>query len=225
MARSVAVSTIMLRARRWANMERDTDFLPDSELLEYVDSAWTRLYKLYAAAWPERFQTEQSITTVAGTATYALPADHLASIGVDSSDGGRWSAMRPLQEEDRNAYQDGGQPLGWRVIGANLALYPTPGSAIALRHIYLPTAPALTSTAATIDGVLGHERLIELDVALRLKAKEEADASALFAEYMRMRAEVEEEAQMRVLRTPQTIAIIESHEPSWVDDAALRYRR
>lgn len=209
MARSVTVSTIMTRARRWANLERDTDFVTDAELIEYVDSAWTRLYKLYIAAWPERFQTEATVTTAAGTATYALPAAWFGTIGVDCLDGGRYSALRALDEHERNDFQGSGSPEGFRVVGANLVIYPTPASVLTLRHIYVPTATALTATTDTIDGVLGHERLIELDVAIRLLTKEESDTSAVQAEYNKMRQEVEEEAQMRLVRSCQRIAYIE----------------
>lgn len=209
MARSVAVSVIMTRARRWANMERDTDFVSDAELLEYVDSAWTRLYALYAKAWPERFQTTQTVTTSSGTATYALPADYLGTISVDCQVGSVYYPLPLIEEYQRNDFQTGYSvnPAGYRVIGENLVVIPTPTATLSIRHTYLPTATPITSSATTIDGVLGHERLIELDVALRLKAKEEADTAALFAEYMRLREEVEEEATMRSVRTGQTIAI------------------
>jgi hypothetical protein len=211
-ARSVAVSTIMTRARRWANMERDTDFVTDAELIEYVDSAWTRLYKLYVAAWPERFQSEASVATVNGTAAYALPATWFGTVGVDVSEGGTYRALRPLQEEERNTYQTAGAPVGFRVVGDNLVVYPTPSSALALRHIYVPTATPITSSATTIDGVLGHERLLELDVAIRLKAKEEANADDLVRQHAELKLEIEEEAQMRLVRSPQKIAIVEGRE-------------
>jgi hypothetical protein len=208
MARSVAVSTIMLRARRWANMERDTDFVPDAELIEYVDSAWTRLYKLYAAAWPERFQTEQTIATVVGTATYAVPADWMSTISVDRYLGAEWVDLLPIEEQDRNSFQFQGDPVAFRVIGDNLTLYPTPGAGLTLRHIYLPTAVSITDPAQIIDGILGHERMIELDVAIRLKAKEESDSSQLQSKYDAIEIEVMEEAQMRILRSAQTVGMV-----------------
>ncbi len=217
MARSVLVSLIMTRARRWADMESDTDFVSDAELLDYVDAAWTRLYSLYVKAWPERFQTTATITTVAGTSTYALPTDWFGTIAVDVLTGTQYSALRHLQEEERNDFQTStGAPVGFRVIGSNVQLFPTPGAVYSLRHTYVPTATAITLSSQSIDGVLGHERMIELDVALRLKAKEESDGSALFAEYQRMRVEVEEEAQMRLISTPRTIAMTER--PYWYRD-------
>lgn len=198
-------------------MERDTDFVSNSELLEYVDSAWCRLYGLYAKAWPERFQTTQTVSVSAGTATYALSSDYFGTISVDVLDGSTYYALPLIQEHQRNDFQHATGFGGYRVIGSNLTFVPTPTASATVRHTYLPTATAISSSATTIDGVLGHERLIELDVALRLKAKEEADSSQLFAEYQRIREEVEEEAVMRSVRTGQTIAMVQSYpSPSWL---------
>lgn len=197
--RAVTVAVLIPRIRRWVAAEGDTDFLPDAEVLDYLNEEWPRLYALYAKAYPESFRTEVDVVTD-GTPSRPLPADWWETVGVDyQRTGGRYGRLRRLMEAERNrfAQASSSRAFAFRAIKNALFFYPTPPAGQTYRHIYVPTAPVLT-LGDSIDGVLGHEKLLELEVAIRILAgKDETDPSTLMTLRVDVKREVEEEAAMR----------------------------
>ncbi len=190
MPREVTVQAIIDAARRRADDFEDEALANDDELLTYVDQAYGKHYDLLVTAEPAYFQTVQTVNTVAGTKTVALPADWYATVHVDILEGGAtYDNLDRLQIHERLCYQEQGRPCRYQLEGAALALYPTPSSVYTIRHTFIPVwAPLTLTTLAgdplvvvnrTIDGLLGNEDLIELEVALRLKEKEEKEGQTM----------------------------------------------
>jgi hypothetical protein len=209
MALSVLVSDVMLGIRRRVDAERDTDFLPDAELISYINTSMKRLHRILAEAYPERFRKEVLITSD-GSPSYDLPADWLGTIGVDrqcSIDD--YDPLYVLNEFERNRYPATTRATSraYRALVGKLWLYPTPVSGQVYRHVYLPTPTPITASGDTIDGILGLEELIELDVAVRITLKEEGDASAFAAERDRMVKEAEDVALLANVMTARRIAV------------------
>lgn len=197
--RSVSVANIIVRVRRWVSAAGDTVFLPDAEVVDYINEEYPRIYAMYAKAFPELFRTEVDVTST-GVATYALPADYFETIGVDwKQSSTRTFRLKRLMESERNRYSGvtSGPSRSYRVLGNTLALFPTPRVGDVYRHIYCPTAPTYI-VSDSIDGILGHEKLLELAIAIRVIAgKDEADTTQLAQLYAECKAEVMEEAAMR----------------------------
>lgn len=206
--RSVTVADLIVRIRRWVSAAGDTAFLPDNEVLDYLNEEWPRVYALYWKAYPELFRTEATVTST-GVAAYNLPADYLETIGVDwQRDARTFCELRRLQEAERNRFNGvtSSPARAYRVLRNQLVLFPAPVTGQVYRHIYIPTAPVL-ALVDSIDGILGHEKLLELEVALRiLAAKDEVD----FSQHAKLRddvkREVEEEAGMRVAEALASVA-------------------
>jgi len=201
MARSVSVANLIVSIRRAVSAAGDTQFLPDAEVVDYLNEEYPRIYALYVKAFPEFFRTEVDVTST-GVATYTLPADYFETVGVDwKQSATRTFRLRRLMESERNRYSGvtSGPARAYRVLGNTLALFPTPRNGDVYRHIYVPTAPVLTAVDS-IDGILGHEKLLVFAVALRVLAtKDEVDFSQTQALYNECKQEVTEEAGMRAV--------------------------
>lgn len=211
MADLVLVSAILTGARREADKENDPH-VSDAELLLYMQQSWKRLYAIYAKAWPERYRTEQTITST-GVAGYAVPAAYMGTIAVDYKESPSvYIELELLQEEERNLFNGvaSGRSVAYRVLGdgasAAVNLYPTPVTGQVYRHIYLPVATTLTA-ASQLDVMNGHDRWLELDLAIRMLNKEESDVRSRIEERDRLLADVLEEAQLRSVTTPHRIAM------------------
>lgn len=220
--RSVTVAALIVRIRRWVSADGDTAFLPDTEVLDYLNEEWPRVYAIYTKAYPELFRTEVE-TTTDGTAFRPLPADFFATIGVDyKQSASRYFRLRRLMEAERNRYNgtSSQRSRSFRVIQNSLYFYPTPPTGQVYRHIYLPTAPVL-GLGDSIDGILGHEKFLELECAIRIiAAKDEADAGQLVALRDRCLAEVQEEATMR--QAEESIYPVDEYDEDY-DEGSLRW--
>src|SRR5262245_9973458 len=143
--RSVTVADIIVRVRRWVSAAGDTAFLPDPEVVDYINEEWPRVYALYVKAYPELCRPEVTVTST-GVANYTLPDDYFETIGVDwLRDSNTACRLRRLQESERNRYSGvrSSPARAYRVLKNELVLYPTPRTGELYRHIYLPTAPTL----------------------------------------------------------------------------------
>lgn len=148
----------------------------ETQYLARLNRHWARLYAYYVGAEPDRFRTEETITST-GVAAYNLPATWLATVGIDAISGNQRTELRRLQEEERNDYIGRtGVPEAFRLVGSTqVTLYPTPTTGLTFTHIYIPTAPVLV-VGTSIDCRLGHEAYLEWCLARELlKAKQEYD--------------------------------------------------
>lgn len=188
----------------------------ETQYVSRVSRTNARLYAMYVEAEPDRFRTEATITALASTATYALPAAWLSTIGIDYASGNERRELRRLQEEERNDYiGQTGTSEAFRLVGStNITLYPTPTVGQTYTHIYIPCAPdltvaiapALTALTNTIDCRNGHEEYIEWCVARDLlKAKNEY-AGQWDADIARIEADLKREANWRYFTDVVTMA-------------------
>jgi hypothetical protein len=125
--------------------------VPDSDGL-YTDAVCTSLinsanhYLESEAAWGW-LETEATVTTIAATATYALPAGYRASIGVMHPDG--FPLDRGTAEQHRLFRGASGVPHVWDVFGGFLRLAPTPSGILALTHAYIGAEAELSGDSDT----------------------------------------------------------------------------
>jgi hypothetical protein len=202
-------------------------WISEAELQKRVDAANTELYDILVKNEIHQFETSATVTTVAGTATYALPADHYKTLALDY----QWATSRfvsvpELTFADRNRFAPdisadyGARAAGYRIAGANLVLLPTPASVQTYKHYYIPKPTDISAvvTSTTIDGIAGWDELLVLLVAISCYRKEQQSPADLREERDRQLARI---AQMSVDRGQvQSIAITHDY-----DDCGADYTR
>lgn len=132
---------------------------PDATLNDYINRALGSLHRILTAAMPDqRLLASTTVTTEDGVSTYALPAgfDFLISIETTINGARRW--LQAYEMAERGAYVDpsistNGEPLVYRLRGANIELLPVPNDEYDFLVWYVPAATQLSSDAAAYDTI------------------------------------------------------------------------
>lgn len=189
MARGVALSTLISRVRRAADIEGATTRFPDAELTDYINESNAELYDVIRSAFGEDYYRKTAIIVTSGNqATYPLPGDFLSLISVDVPLGGNLVlTAKPYNENERNLYKffpfgawTMNQPIWYRLTGAidasglspqTISFIPTPTGAYNVNVNYVPTPTVLTNMTDTFDGVAGWEEYTVGDAAMKVATK------------------------------------------------------
>lgn len=132
---------------------------PDATLNDYINRALGSLHRILTAAMPDqRILASTTITTSDGVSTYALPAgfDFLISIETTINGARRW--LQAYEMPERGAYVDpsipaNGEPLVYRLRGANIELLPVPNGDYDFLVWYVPAASQLSSDGQGYDTI------------------------------------------------------------------------
>lgn len=183
MAREVEVNSIIDLIRILC--EDPQGILANGQAINFLDLEFARLYAMYVQAEPDRFRVEQTFTvgTTPPTNEFELPEDWMLTIAVDYiSSPTVFLPLERLQEQDRNRFNDVGSSsarayrLLTRPQGSSeepnhefLVLYPvTLLQGQKYRHIYIPSAPKITSLGQFLDCRNGHEKYLAMTTARML---------------------------------------------------------
>lgn len=215
--------------------QRRADKATDGQVgQEYADEWKEMLSELYgelhgavSEVGARYFETEATITPT-GASSYALPSDHLSTIGVDrvvDSAGSRVSLPELMvQERDHFAGRTGAACM-WAFTGANIALYPTPSTGT-YKHIYVPQ-PTNYSTASNSTSVdlINNDGLkfVVWGVASIALHKGEDNQERAMVERNQAKERLVEWAVRRALTMPKRRMV--SDVDGWVSDADWRYGR
>lgn len=125
-----------------------------NEWKELISEAYGELHGAVAWTGARYFETEATITAT-GASSYALPSDHLSTIGVDRvvDSAGRRQQLDELMVQERDIFGGvTGNAQLWAFTGTNIALYPTPASG-SYKHIYVPqpTDYSAASNSTSVD--------------------------------------------------------------------------
>lgn len=218
MPRAFTLGSLVSRCQQRGDQE-SSDFIPASEIKGYLSTAYGELYSILVASGMRYFETEQSISTN-GQAAYALPADHLATVGVDYVVNANSGLRRQLSEimiQERNVFTGevgASESRAWSLVGSNLVLYPKPPSGQTYVHVYVAQPQDLSSLAdgATVDVVTpdGEDFLIWRCAAYML-AKEESDTTVAERNAQRALERLQEWAVLRSLNTPRRRIVENEH--------------
>lgn len=205
MARSVTLQSIANRARVHADL-RQSSFINDTEMLAILNETYAELYDELVASYENYYSTTSTVSIVAGTADYALPADFYKLISVDFQTGsGEYVTLQPFMEGERNESPSSSLPTG----------------TVRLRYVPAPTTFAALSES--IDGVAGWDRLLSLLVAIDMLDAEESDTTALHKKYSRTLERIRGMAAPRDAGFPARI--VDVYKPSLsMQYGQLRYR-
>ncbi len=148
MARTVTLAQLRTRVRELSDTEGDPN-ITDAELTALANRHLTEVYDaLVDAGPPEYFAASTTVTTVAGTTTYALPAGFRTLLEVYANESStELRPIFPMREGERGRWKP-------------------PTGAWTFTVEYIPAAPTLVADSDTFDGVSGWEELI---VALRAR--------------------------------------------------------
>lgn len=206
MAKAVQLSQLRLDARLYAD-ERPGGadaYITDDELDRLINLELDGLYDLLVqAGGHELYRSSATITTAAGTPSYALPADYYQTQEVTV----HWSAHQQEDVPDMHRRDMAGlntwgswgshTPKGYRVEGTSLVLAPTPTSAVTVVVGYVPVRADLVDGTDTFDGVNGWEKLVALRVAAQMREIQEQSSGDLEERARREEARVEQMAESR----------------------------
>ena len=212
MARSTNRAKIRERARLYSD-QPDTGVITDAKANLLINDARAELYDmLVALAGPEYFQTvSTAITTVAGTATYALPADFYDSAGFFLNWGtdriepvGKLTSVADLYRFNGISFDEWGSKAFF-LRPAHIEIFPTPTSAVATILRYIPACPELTDDSTTFDGYNGWDRLVALRVAVEMRIIAGLSSGELAGLYEQEKQRVTDMATERVQNEPKRI--------------------
>jgi hypothetical protein len=224
---AVTLASLIQSVRQRSNLEGATAFIPDTEIIDYVNKGLSKWYDLVVGStWGgQYYRTAWPITTASGVASYGLPQNMKAVISVDVLlSGGIQCNAYAYQEEQRNWFKLAqlfgwtyNQPVYYQLQGANIVFAPVPQGAFAATVNYVPVAPILSNSTDTLDSIDGWEEFIILDAAIKCALKEaELDVIGELRS-----SKTEEEARIRA-NAPQrdmnqTEAVHETGRWGWED--------
>lgn len=144
----------MVNATRRATNALGTTALqrhPDVDVFDYVNRGIAALdRRLKLADTGQRFLSSTTITTAAGTESYALPATFMFLISLSGSIDGVMRWFTPYAHNERPLLSDPnagwtGEPLYYRIQGSNLSLLPVAAGVYSLTLWYAPNPSTLTT--------------------------------------------------------------------------------
>jgi len=204
--RNVVLSALVTRCQQRADLEND-NHITTAEWKGLISEMNGELQLLVAETGMRYFETEATITAT-GAASYTLPSDHLATIGVafvlDAAGRRRWLDELMVQERTAVIGQTG-EAYFYELTAQTIILYPKPTSG-SYPHLYIAQPPDLSGAAdgtnvdvVTPDG----EAFLIWGVAVKALAKSESDVRLAMAERDAARERLRNWAQLRSFNTPR----------------------
>lgn len=207
MALTFTLGTLVTRCRQRCAGEGES-LLDDPEVKSLIFEYYGELHALVVEKGAGYFRTTADITAT-GATSYALPANHLSTIGVDAvlsgTTGPRRPVWGPIMEQQRTALAGRtGPAFFWAPEGTDLALFPVPSSGT-YKHIYVPQptdlSTAADSTSVDLITIYGLKFLVWGVASVALHKGSSSQARAV-DEHEKAKAQVEYWACLRALTQP-----------------------
>lgn len=190
MSRTVTRANLRTRSSQLANVENDGSFTT-TELDSLINLHVPAVHDLLVAAG-QYIAASTTVSVVANTIVYALPADFLSleNVWVHESDDYR-RPLDPIQDRQRQHFRA-----------------PTQACTVTLE--YCPAAPVFDDDVDTFDGVDGFDELVSARVARDILVKREGDVSAVMAIIAATEKRVRSVSTQRHRGGPKMIVDVES---------------
>lgn len=220
MARNRTATGLIDDVRRRADIENVTRRFPDDEILEYINQSIARLYTLLDRCDDTYYQKRSNITTVSGTAIYQLPLDfwNLKQVTVQISPGILFMARQFMLSEgpwlQTMAIWSSGFPVYYRICSLagtggdldGIEFAPKPSGNYLVVVTYAKSPQRLGLGNDFFDGKAGYEEWIILDAAIKVRRKQNTDATPLMADKAEVENWVLGSANRRDQSSPQRIS-------------------
>ncbi len=224
MAAAVTVGGMVTSVRRRTNLERNFNFIPDVEIVEYIDEFGAELYDLLCeVGGQEWFRKTWEIVTRAASGsdpgdTYPLPPDFLKLTSAEIVYAANVvQPIAPYMETERAAFTrltgwNIGSPAWYRMLGKDkIRFIPQPGGAYTVNlngyPIYDRFASKVTYTDSTnrtllngqasFDGINGWEAYVIWKVVATCQGKQKVDPSLALSRAAEMADRIRTMAQNR----------------------------
>jgi hypothetical protein len=225
MADPVTLLAIRTRVYALADLENAADFASTTVVNDLINQSLAELYDIMRSAYGQEYwRKSTTLTTVAGTSTYSLPADFLSLLYAEYVIGtservrltpynihnatrirnsGVWSNIDPIYYR-----------LGMRTSATTsetllMEFLPTPTGVYSVEVYYVPTMKELSGDTHVVDAVSGWEDYAVWDVVASLLQKEESDASFAIMKRDNIRARIEALAGNRDQGSPEYVSDVE----------------
>lgn len=188
MAYTVSVSDVIQRAKDRADMAH-TDFVSDTEWLQYFNEAYTEFYDELVMMFQNYFFETAELTINSANPIVDLPADFYKILSMEFEVGNNsYIPIQPFNEGDRNAFVSPATSL--------------PSGTIRLRYVPNPT---IFTALDSFDAVSGWEAVIVTDMAIMALDKEESNTDRLERRRRRIMERLASAAQNRDIYMPGTV--------------------
>lgn len=213
-ARTRQLDELRDEVRQRSDTENDPH-ITDAELTRWINQSAARWWGHIVRARGEQYvMTTATPSTVAGTATVAVPSDFFKLKGIQW-DRGSSKRQRIHRIELQDFLRLDVDSRDWTtgrlrvmVEGTNFRFHPTPNAVYNLIVWYIPAAPQLSADDDTLDGVNGWEEWVVLDAAIKVMAKQKRDSSLL------------EDERKLVMKDIQSVSDdVDDGEPGYVVDS------
>lgn len=187
MARPVTLAALTTAAQRRAGLVGAAS-VDATALANMVQQSATACYDLILEAFGEDyFMKSSSITTSAGTATVALPADFYRLLMLFYPTTGDVNGLEPIpypEFDPSTAAWSSSSPPRYHLEADNVRFSPCPNAVYTVGIFYVPIMPAIVDGASPVPfaGINGWEEYVVWDVAGKLREEDESDSSRAFAE-------------------------------------------
>lgn len=214
MSRLITVGTLVTRASRRADLENQ-DRVSSAEWKSFLSEAYAELYEAVIETGARIGEKTADISTD-GSASYALPSDHIETVGVGyvvSNANGEIRELCEAMAQERHSYSGltgASEARRWSFVDGSIALYPTPPSGQTYRHTYIAQSPDLSSEAdgTSVDVFCsGGERFVVWGMTLLARDKDDADISSARAHKAEALLDAVSWATKRALYSPRRVIV------------------
>jgi hypothetical protein len=211
----VTLATMRERVRARADM-KNSQFVEDSELNQYINSSYQELYDLLVSTFEDYYTLPPVIFSIASGSSFDLPTDFYKLRGIDANvNGEEYYTVLPFDFAQRNRQGQSLNRIGfiqhtknYRIVGSKVFITPQDQGVGAYRLWYIPTCTTLALDSSTLDGINGWEEYIVVDAARKCLDKEESDTRALVNEKIALAKRINEAAIRRDAGMPKKIVDI-----------------
>jgi hypothetical protein len=213
---SITLLELRTQARQLADRE-NSNFVTDTELNNYVNSAIAELQDLLIAAYgSDYYMSSYNFTTTLNQDAYALPADFYKLCGVDAAiTSNEFATLRPFNFNERNRNDSfatwglmTGPSIRYRLRGNNLVFSPSPDAPYQIRLWYTPLAVKLVADSDVLADLNQYSDFVIYDAAVKMLIKEESDPTVLIMEREKCAKRIQEMAQNRDIGEPESVSDI-----------------
>lgn len=213
---TITLAQLRTQSRQRADMV-NSQFVSDSELNSYINNSIAELHDLLAEAYgSEYFVKSGTISIVAGTNEYDLPADFYQLKGVDMAlDNQEYINIRPFNFNERNRLSNfnvwgpaGFTNVRYRLVGNKIMFSPDPDRDATCRLWYVPLATVLVADGDTLNDFNAYSEYVIVDAAIKMMQKEESDVNVLMAQKQMLEKRIRDKAANRDSANPDSITDI-----------------
>lgn len=215
---AITAQNLMDRARQRVDAVGSTFFTDSSELLPWCSESYKELYDLMVDAYEDYFLTAATVTATASTATTALPTGFNKLRRMDVAFDGIRVPLKRIELADQvldNTAQtwDRGVDIRYNIEGTNIRWNPIPSATTTVNIFYIPLADILTATSTAIATVAEQwAEYIVVDLAIKMRTKEESDAAPLLQQKLMLKQRILESAPVRDAGQARSVVDVRSNE-------------